>query len=350
MITFFQIINIVSGISLLVFIHEFGHFIVAKIFKVRILTFAFGFGPDLVKSTYNGTKYCIKIIPFGGFVSMAGENPKDVKGLKDEYLSLKWYKKVLIAFAGPFSNYIFAVFLFIFIFNVYGVQTISINSSIGAVVKNYPAEFSGLLPGDKIKSIDGIKVDKWNDLCINIRKRANKRAFFIIDRKGHSFELSIPIAKDPITKLGAIGITPVVIKTKISFFKSLYLGVKTLVIQIVMTVVYLVDKLISFEKPSIAGPIGVIHTMVDATKNGAYSYVKLIAIISTALGLFNLLPIPMVDGGMIILFLVEGLSRKQMKMKFIQIYNGIGLIFIITIFLFATYNDLIRLNVDKLFR
>ncbi|MDR3274883.1 MAG: M50 family metallopeptidase [Endomicrobium sp.] len=349
MTTLLQILDITSGIGFLVFIHELGHFFAAKMCKVKILTFAFGFGPDFIKYTYKGTKYCLKAIPFGGFVSMAGENPQEACGLEGEYLSLKWYKKIWIAFAGPFSNYILAVFVFAFVFNIWGVSMISTDSSLGAVIENYPAALAGLKPGDKIKSIDGIEVNTWSDLSANLKDKANKQTFFVINRGSYSFELSILVAKNLVTETGAIGISPAIIKTEAGFFKSLYLGIKTSIVQTVMTVVYLADKIISFEKPDIAGPIGVIQIMANAAKDGMQNYLKLIAIISVALGLFNLLPIPMVDGGMIVLFFIEGLIRKQIKAKFVQIYNTMGLIFIIAIFLFATYSDLIRLGIGKLF-
>ncbi|MDR1721288.1 MAG: M50 family metallopeptidase [Endomicrobium sp.] len=342
-----QALSVIIGLGFLVFIHELGHFLAAKMCKVNVVTFAFGFGPDLIKHTYKGTKYCIKAVPFGGFIGMAGETPDKATGAEGEYLSLVWYKKIWILFAGPFSNYIFAIFLFAFIFNVWGIVHSDTNCSIGYVVENSSAALAGLRSGDKIKSIDAVEINTWSDLIANLRSKAGKYAYFIIERGNNSFELNMLVAKNSLTKAGEIGVRP--LKTKISFMESACLGIKFSIQQTVLPVIYLVNRVVSLKKPDISGPVGIIRLMADAAREGVQDYLKLIAFISIALGLFNLFPIPMVDGGMILLFLVEGIIRKQINAKVIQVYNTIGLILISAIFLLATYNDLLQLNIMKLF-
>lgn len=348
MIIILQMFGIAFGFGFLIFIHELGHFLAAKMCKVRILTFAFGFGPDLIKHTYNGTKYCIKTIPFGGFVRMAGENPEEVTGSGGEYLSLKWYKKIWISFAGPFSNYVLAVFLFALVFNIWGAVKMPADPSVGTIVKNYPAETAGIMPGDKIKSVNAVRINTWDDLSGSLKDKANKQTSFLIERGNNFFELSMVVAKNPVTGAGTIGITPV--KIKEGFLKSVYLGIETSIVNTIVPVTYLADKVMSLEKPEISGPIGIMQVMANAAKTGMPDYLRLIAVISIALGLFNLFPIPMVDGGMILLFVVEGIIRKQISAKVIQVYNTTGLILMISIFLFATYSDLLRLGINRLFR
>ncbi|MDR2644676.1 MAG: M50 family metallopeptidase [Endomicrobium sp.] len=344
-----QILGVAIGFGFLVFIHELGHFLAARACKVRILTFAFGFGPDLIKYTYKNTKYCIKAIPFGGFVSMAGENPEEATGAEGEYLSLEWYKKVFISFMGPFSNYILAVFLFVFVFNIWGVTTISKTSLVGSVIKNKPADQVGLLSGDRIKSIDGAEVSTWNELMENLKNKADNRTIFVVERGTYTFDATLTVDKNPATGRGVIGIAPFIEKSKTGFFESIYLGIKAPLSQTFMTLEYLFVKLISFEKPDISGPIGIMQLMGDATKSGMADYLKFLAVISVALGMFNLFPIPMVDGGMIVLFVIEGIIRRRISTKVVQVYNTIGLIFVIGIFIFATYSDFLRLGIDKLF-
>jgi len=342
-----QSFSIIIGFGFLIFVHELGHFLAAKMCKVEVITFAFGFGPDLVKYTYKGTKYCIKAIPFGGFVKMAGDTPDKITGAEGEYLSLVWYKKVWILFAGPFSNYLFAIFLFAFVFNVWGIITPTTSCSVGSVIENYPAAIAGLMPGDKIKSIDAVEVNTWNDLNVNLKDKVGKYASFVIERENKSFELNMLIVRSPLAKIATIGVRPV--KTKISFVESVYFGVKNSILHTVMPIVYILNKAVSLEKPDISGPVGIIQLMASATREGVQDYLILIAIISVSLGLFNFFPIPMVDGGMMLLFFIEGIIRRRISTKFIQVYNTIGLIFIFTVFIFATYNDLLRLNVVKLF-
>ncbi|MDR2426322.1 MAG: site-2 protease family protein [Endomicrobium sp.] len=346
---FLQILGIIAGLGFLIFIHELGHFIAAKMCKVRVLTFALGFGPDIFKYEYKGTKYALKAIPLGGFCAMAGENPDEFTGSEGEYLSLPWYKKIWIAFSGPFSNYILAVFLFTFLFNVWGVSTVSDSSAIGGTIENFPAAHAGLQQGDIIKSIDGVEVNNWHEMTSKLKDRAEKETTFVIIRGTHTFEINIKVARHPVTGVGAFGVVPLVEKVDAVFFHSISLGAEAVVSQSVMTVMYLADKIISWEKPDIAGPVGVMQVMAKAAKSGMEDYIKLLAVISVALGLFNLFPIPLVDGGMIILFLFEGITRRKINTKVIQVYNTIGLVLIAAVFIFATYSDLLRLGIGKLF-
>ncbi|MDR1122527.1 MAG: M50 family metallopeptidase [Endomicrobium sp.] len=344
-----QILGTVIGFGFLVFIHELGHFFAARACGIRVLTFAFGFGPDLVKYTYKNTKYCIKAIPFGGFVSMAGENSETATGSENEYLSLVWYKKALISFAGPFLNYTLAVFLFVFVFNIWGIDIISKTSLVGNIIKNKPAAQAGLLRGDRIKSIDGADINTWSEIMKNLKNKANKRAIFVVERGAYIFDVTLTVDKNSVTGSGVIGITPFIEKSKIGFFESVYLGMKIPLSQTFMTVEYLIAKLVSFEKPDISGPIGVMQLMSDAAKSGIADYLKFLAVISVALGMFNLFPIPIVDGGMIVLFVIEGIIRKRINMKIAQVYNTIGLIFVFGVFVFAMYSDFLKLGIGKLF-
>lgn len=346
---FLQILAIAAGLGFLIFIHELGHFAAAKMCRVRVLTFALGFGPDILKYEYKGTKYALKAIPLGGFCSMAGENPDEATGGEGEYLSLSWYKKIWIAFAGPLSNYLLAVFLFAFLFNIWGVSTVSKSSVIGATVENFPAAAAGLRAGDIINSIAGRKVTAWNEITDALKDKAGQEISFIITRGTYTFDINMTVAKHPVTGTGALGIVPFVEKKEAGFFRSVGLGAVAAVSQSVMTVLYLADKAVSWEKPDIAGPVGVMQVMANAAKSGMEDYIKLLAVISVALGLFNLFPIPLVDGGMIVLFFVEGITRRKISTKVIQVYNTIGLVLIGLIFIFATYSDLLRLGIGKLF-
>ena len=345
-----QIIAVLFGLGLLIFIHELGHFSVAKFYKVKVLKFAFGFGKELWGFTKGETRYSICLFPFGGMVAMAGENPDDATGQKDEFLSLPFYKKIMIIFAGPFMNYILAIVMFAFIFNIWGLAIISDEAQIGALAKDSCAQKAGLMINDTILSIDGTKIIDWLDLTKSIKDKAEKEISLKILRGNDELEFKLILDKNPTTGAGMLGIQPVLLKEKTTFFKSFYYACDTALYQTTFTLQYLWDKLIKWEKPEVAGPIGVIQVMAKSAKSGFESYIRLLAVISVALGLFNLLPIPLVDGGMIVLFLLEGIIRKKISTKVISIYNSIGLALILIIFLFATYSDLIRLGIGKLFK
>ena len=345
-----QIVAVLFGLGLLIFIHELGHFSVAKFYKVKVLKFAFGFGKELWGFTKGETRYSICLFPFGGMVAMAGENPDDATGQKDEFLSLPFYKKIMIVFAGPLMNYILAILLFAFIFNIWGVAIISEDAIIGNLAKDSCAQKAGLLVNDKIISIDGENIEDWTDLTSNIKNKAEQEISVKILRQDQELDFTFILDKNPTTGVGMLGIQPVIIKESTPFFKSFYFACDTAIYQSTFTLEYLWDKLIKWEKPEVAGPIGVIQVMAKSAKSGFESYIRLLAVISVALGLFNLLPIPLVDGGMIVLFLLEGIIRKKISTKVISVYNSIGLTLILIIFLFATYSDLIRLGIGKLFK
>ena len=345
-----QIIAVVFGLGFLVFIHELGHFSVAKFYKVKILKFTLGFGREIWGFTKGETRYSLCLFPLGGMVAMAGENPDEAKGEKDEFLSLPFYKKIMIIFAGPLMNYIFAFFLFAFIFNLWGTSTISDEAKIGALAKDSCAQKAGLLINDKIISIDGENIENWLAITNSIKDKAEKEVNLKILRDDKEMDFIFVLDKNPTTGSGMLGIQPLIIKEKLPFFETFYFSGYTVVYQTTFTLQYLWDKLIKWEKPEVAGPIGVIQFMANSAKSGLENYLRLLAVISVALGLFNLLPIPLVDGGMIVLFLLEGIIRKRISTKVIVIYNYIGLGLILLIFFFATYSDLIRLGIGKLFK
>ena len=351
MITFLlQIIAVVFGLGFLVFIHELGHFSVAKFYKVKVLKFTLGFGKEIWGFTKGETRYSVCLFPLGGMVAMAGENPDEAKGEKDEFLSLPFYKKIMIIFAGPLMNYVFAIFLFAFIFNLWGTSAISDEAKIGALAKDSCAQKAGLLINDKILSIDGENIENWLSLTDSLKGKAEKEVNLKILRDDKEMDFNFVLDKNPATGNGMLGIQPLIIKEKLPFLKTISFSCYTVVYQTTFTLQYLWDKLIKWEKPEVAGPIGVIQFMANSAKSGLETYLRLLAVISVALGLFNLFPIPLVDGGMIVLFLLEGIIRKRISTKVIAVYNYIGLGLILLIFLFATYSDLIRLGIGKLFK
>ncbi|MDR0822602.1 MAG: site-2 protease family protein, partial [Endomicrobium sp.] len=223
-------------------------------------------------------------------------------------------------------------------------------SQLGFVAQNYPAYEAGLIEDDIITSIDGAPVKLWTDISANLKDKSGLNTAFVIQRGSYSFNLSMVVAKNPVTDFGIIGISPKIVKKDVGFLESFKYGTKSVIIQTVMTVAYLIDKIVSFEKPDISGPIGIMQVMANATQKGAEDYLSLLGIISVALGLFNLFPIPFVDGGMIVLYLIEGVIRRRIGQKIIMAYNTIGIVIIGGIFIFATYSDLIRLGIGKLFK
>ena len=345
-ITVFQVAAMVLGIGLLIFIHELGHFLMAKYFKLKVEAFAFGFGPELVGFTYGGTRYQIRAIPLGGMVKMPGEDIETSTGNPDEFLSQAWYKRLIIAFFGPLMNYVLAVALFTVVIYFWGLSKPSPLPVIGQVMAGYPAEIAGVKPGDRITGIDGVQVNTWEDMAVIIHKYPGKEIKLALLRDGGSVTLGIVPRKDAATGYGLVGIVPSIDIEKVGLGTSVLLSCKMTIFQSVFTLKYLGEKLIRLEKPEVAGPIGVMQILANAARTGIPDLLHLLAVISVALGLFNLLPIPLVDGGHIFMALIEFVTRRPLNKELIRISNLVGFALIIVIFVFATYSDISRLGLD----
>ena len=343
-ITVFQVIATILGIGLLVFIHELGHFMMAKKFGIRVEKFTFGFGPELAGFTYGETRYSLCAIPLGGMVKMPGEDIDDASGRPDEFLSQPWYRRLIIAFFGPLMNYVLAIILFTVVIVTWGMPKPSPDAVIGEVVTGYPAAQAGLRPADRVTGINGTSVTSWEDMAGRIHGLAGQKVNLDISRGNENIKVAVQPKKDPATGYGVIGIAPGIITEKVGFFPAVGLSTKMVVYQSVFTLKYLGEKIIRWEKPEVAGPIGVIQILAKAAKSGWESLLHLLAVISVALGLFNLLPIPLVDGGHIFLAIIEGIIRKPINKKVVQASNFVGLAIIILIFVFATYSDIARLG------
>ncbi|MEW6557035.1 MAG: RIP metalloprotease RseP [Elusimicrobiota bacterium] len=347
-----------------IMIHEFGHFIIAKKLKVKVLNFSFGFGPELfgwtgkkisftiwrkqkqdIEQAGNGTRYSVRPIPFGGFVKMAGEEIDEVKGEPDEFFAKKWYERIGIVVAGPVMNYISAFFIFLVIISIWGIQYQ--RPVIKLVEKNSPAYISGLKAGDEITAIDGNKIEDAQMVSRTVKASAGKELNFSVKRESEMFDIKIIPQYDKRLKTSRIGIVydmssePIVVK--VGFIKAIKESVNNIVFWTVVPLKFLAMKLLMWEAPSeVAGPIGIMQAAYFAAKLGIKTFLNFIAIVSVALGMFNLFPMPLVDGGHIIFYLYEGLSRKKLNKKVIQFANSVGFALLITIALYATYQDILR--------
>ena len=341
--TLLYVLAVVIGLGLLIFFHELGHFLGAKLCKVRVEKFAIGFGPEIFGFTKGNTRYSICWIPLGGMTKMAGEDLESKSGAKDEFFFQSWYRRIFIVASGPIMSYILAILLFAMVFYFAGV--IRTSTVIGQVVKNKPAEKVGLKPGDKIVSVAGQKVIYWEDMADIIQKNPNKETELSAERGNFTITLKIVPEIDNLRRIGVIGIMPDmsrIITDKVGIGKSLSYSINSVLNISVGTLVVLGNSVIHLEKPDVGGPISVIYFIAKAAKLGFKDLIYMLGVISTALGLFNLLPIPILDGGHIFLFLGEGITRRPLSRKVVQVTNVIGLTIIGVIVLYALYSDILR--------
>ncbi|MBI2070147.1 MAG: site-2 protease family protein [Elusimicrobia bacterium] len=346
-------LSIILALGLVVFFHEFGHFICCRMVGIRVLRFAFGFGPEIVGFTRGETRYSICAFPLGGFVKPAGEDPEEITGAKDEFFSKSWKARILVALAGPWMNYVFSFVLFWFGFWWFGTPELSKEPAVGVVMTGSPAEAAGLKAGDRVESVlakakkEQIVVATWDELSKYIHAHAEKDLTLNIKRAGESLAVNVVPRKDPGRGIGLIGIMPEVIRKKEGLFTAAVLSVKELYHWSFSSLSYLWDKFKKWEKPDLAGPVGIVTMMNQAARSGVDNFLALLAAISVAIGLFNLFPIPLLDGGHVLLYLWEAIAGKKITRRVLVRANTVGMAILIPIFLFAFYNDLARMWANR---
>ncbi|MDO8661967.1 MAG: RIP metalloprotease RseP [Candidatus Omnitrophota bacterium] len=344
-------------LSVLIVVHEFGHFIVAKKIGVRVEQFSLGFGKALFKKKSKGTEYSLSAIPLGGFVKLAGDNLEEYKGKPDEYFSKPPGKRFWIIFFGPLLNYVLGILLFWLIFFV-GYPTLT--TKIGSLIDNFGAKEAGLAVGDKIMAIDGQKTENWEDLqkIIYAKKQAETVNVSFL-REGKELTANVRLKQKVLEdtvgqkrKLSLLGITPSdeIIKVRHGFFESFGLGLAKAWDLTVITYIAL-GRLVTGSlsmRESMTGPLGIFFITSKAAQLGPIAIVHLMAVLSLSLAIFNLLPLPILDGGHIALLALEKIRGKLLSIKTEEVINKIGLSFIILLVVLVTYNDIVRNFGDKI--
>lgn len=340
-------------LGILVFIHELGHFVLSKKLGVGVITFSLGFGPKLIGKKVGETQYQIAAFPLGGFVKLIGENPEEE--LKQEDLPRAFstqpvWKRFLIVAAGPFFNFLLAIVLFSIV-NLFGVP--SLLPKVGEVSPGLPAEKAGLKKGDLILSVNQEKVSKWDELSKIIRSSQGKELILEVKRDEKIIEIKVTpqssIQKNLFgeeIKIFLIGITPSgdTIVEKVGPIKAIGMGVAQTWFGIKLTAITIV-KLIERVVPAktIGGPLLIAQLAGEQAKKGIVSLVLFMAILSINLGIINLIPIPILDGGHFLFLALETILRKPISVKKMEIAQQVGLVIVILLMIFAFYNDLVRI-------
>lgn len=325
--------------GIIVFIHELGHFLFAKKAGVKIHEFAIGMGPKIYSTQKGETKYSIRLLPLGGYVSMEGEDGEsnDPRAFGRKTL----LQRASIIFAGPFFNIILTVLLLIPVSAYIG--TASDSNVLGNVLENTPAIEAGLKPNDKIIEINGTKISNWQEIVDNLQKETTTPVNIKVERDNTIKEFSITPEKNEEGK-SVIGITPIYDKSIIKAIPQAFLTTWDMIKQMLTFVVQLFTGTIpgGFEN-SVTGPVGVIGIVSDAAKMGIINLIYIGAVISLNLGILNLLPIPALDGGRLLILGIEAIRGKKMDPNKEVMIHTVGLIVLMGFMLFVTYKDILKL-------
>lgn len=356
MLNLFVFLAVLSG---LIIIHEFGHFIVAKKIGVKVEKFSLGFGPAIFKKKKRETEYTINAVLLGGYVKLAGDNLEEWQNKSDEFLSKKPYQRAAVVFAGPLLNYIMGI---IFLWFVFLIGYPMLTAKVGGLIDGLGAKDAGIQINDKIVAIDGKQVQFWEDLQKIIQaKSGNSTVKLSVLRNNKEYFIDVKIKTKDFNDLmgrkhsvGALGITPSddFVELKHGFSESFLLSINKVWEMTIMTykgLWFMITRKLSM-RDSVTGPLGIFYITSKAASVGLIAVMHLVAVLNISLAIFNLLPLPILDGGHIFFLIVEKIRGKALSLKSDRIITRIGFSFIITLAVFVTYNDIVKLFGDKLMK
>jgi len=337
-------------LSVLIIVHEAGHFATAKALGVKVERFAIGLGPKLFSRFYKGTEFAVCLFPLGGYVKMAGDERADCKGTPHEYYSHSPGHRALIVLMGPVVNYLMAFVCFFIVFLI-GYPTLA--PKVGEVVSGYPAQIAGLQTNDTITQINSLKIDSWEQIQKSVSTAKTNELNLTVLRDNQSLQVRVvPKIESIVNIFGQsenvriIGIKPKeeIILLKYDFGKSLQNSFERLVEITVMTykALYRMATGAMSPKDSMTGPIGIFYIIQKAASMGISYLLYIVAIISASLAIFNLLPLPVLDGGHLFFLGIEKFRRRPLSPKTDEIISRVGLSLIICLAIFIFYTDIER--------
>jgi len=347
-------LSFIVVLGILIFVHEFGHFIVARQLGVGVTKFSFGFGPKLVGIQRGETEYLISAIPLGGYVKLVGENDGDEVSPEERekafYQKPVWVKMAVVA-AGPIGNLLFAFLVFWVVF-LGGIPTLS--PKIGDVMPDTPAARAGLKAGDLVVRVGEKKIATWEELADGIKTSgAGKELPLTVRRGGEEIRVTVrPEVREGRTifgekvdgpKIGVVASTEV-FHRRIGPVAAIGRAAEEtgkIIRLTVLTVMKLVMRVIPAN--TLGGPILIAKIAGDQAREGISSFVYFLGLLSVNLGILNLLPIPILDGGHLLFFSIEALRRKPLTPQMRMMAQQVGLAVILMLTALVFYNDIARL-------
>ena len=350
----YKVIPFVIVLGLLIFFHELGHFLAAKAFGVRVVTFSFGFGPRLLGLKVGETDYRVSAIPLGGYVKMTGEGPDEDLTAEDQQVSFSHkalWKRMLIVFCGPFSNFLFAVLVFFWVFLLLGQMILT--NEIGEVKPNYPAYKAGLRSGDTIVQVAGRTIRNWKELPEVIKQNPNRAIPVIFERGKQRYRTEVTPISSPVKNIFGeevretiIGISPsgkfiTRAQGPLEALGDAVVQTWTISKMTVLSVVKLIQQKVPLD--TLGGPILIAQLAGQQAQEGWTNLLFFAALLSINLGILNLLPIPILDGGHLLFFGIEGVMRRPLSLKKRELAQQIGMAILILLMVFVFYNDILRI-------
>lgn len=334
-------------LSVLILVHEWGHFITAKKLGVNVEQFALGFGPKVFSKTYNGTSYELRPFPLGGFVKMSGDERDKCEGKPGEFFSQPVGHRALIVVMGPVINFVFAYLCFVVVFMLGHVDLLDmgLRARVGDLSPNFPAYEAGLQVGDQITAINGKEIDNWMTLQDTVASSEGETLNLKVIRDSETLSFTMQPVQEGDAWL--IGVGPVF--AKFGPLGALHRGGLELWRVTYMTYEALYE-IFTFQRSfkQMMGPVGMYGAVDSIRSQGISLMLWFVGVISASLAIFNLLPIIPLDGGHIFLMLLEKIKGAQLPIRFEEWFARVGFAFIIMLALTVFYADFERIGlIDK---
>jgi regulator of sigma E protease len=359
----FVLLSFLFVLTIVVFVHELGHFLVARWCGVKVKAFSIGFGPEIFGfHDRHGTRWRVAWIPLGGYVKfLDDENAASATSVEKlnqltpeeragSFHAKPLYQRAAVVAAGPIANFLLAVVIFAIIFSFIGIRSTA--PRVDEVVAGSPAAAAGFKPGDIILEIDGSRVDNFTDVLRSVSAAPGRELAVKVDRGGAVYTLRVTPERQEVSDnlggtitRGIIGIRRVTTPDAVELrragpFEAVWLGVRETNFIITSTLGYLGDVIVGRQRADqLGGPIRIAEVSGQVAKVGPEALLNLIAVISVSVGLINLFPIPLLDGGHLLFYAIEAVRRKPLSERTQEIGFRIGLAVVLMLMVFATWND-----------
>ena len=330
--------------GLLVLVHEFGHFITAKMTGMRVDEFAIGFGPKLISRKHGETVYSLRAVPLGGFNDIAGMDPDNNTAGERGFCAKPVLSRMVVILAGATMNFVLPIVLFFAIFATLGEMTTSPEPVIGEVIPGLSAEKAGLKADDRILSVNGQAVASWNEFTDKLKDVAEGQNVLLQYRRGEEVgEVMVSPQFDNRAKRALVGVQSSVAYEEKSLPEAFTLAV-THTEEITVAMLEAIAGL--FKDPEqteqLAGPIGIVQMSGQVAERGFIPLLNFAALLSINLGIINLLPVPVLDGGHFVNLFIEAVRGKPLGSKAVAYTQRVGIALLLMLMIFATKNDLVR--------
>jgi len=338
-----NIIAAIIAFSVMIVVHELGHFLVAKRVGITVHAFAVGFGPRLFGFKSGETTYAINALPFGGYVRMAGEDLDDT-GEAGSFRAMSVWQRMAVVVAGPAMNLLLALLLLMSTALALGVP-VGVSNRVGQLMPGWPAEQVGIRPGDLIVAIDGEPMDSGQEVIDTIHSRPDQELRLTVERGGQRIEFTVRSRLDREQNIGLIGFRPEAIRERMGPSQALAWALGT----VVETVDVIFTTLVGLFREGrgvfdqLAGPVGAVRFLGEAGAAGAEIFIYTAAALSIMIGVFNLLPFPALDGGRLLFLVFEAVRRRPVDPKREGYIHLVGFALLILLLLTLTVRDIGKL-------